>query len=430
MDSRFFRMIGPIVSMGIRNLLLHKLRSILTVSGLVFGVASVIVMLSVAEGASIAAQRQIADLGATNIILRSKKPQQEKVSGKSEEQFILVYGLTHEDLERIRETVPTVKDAVPLREFRQDIRYLDRRVEGRVVGATPAYLSMNGLKMREGRFLSDLDLDQTGNVCVLAAEAVDRLFPYEDPIGRSVRLGKSHFYRVIGVTERKAPSAGSGSSLAAQDFNTDAYIPITTDRARFGEIIVYDTTGSFAAERIQLSQITVAVGDISEVRGTASVLESMLASFHPKQDYAVTVPLELIEKAEATKRIFSIVLGSIAGISLLVGGIGIMNIMLATVTERTREIGIRRALGARRSDITIQFLVETAVLSATGAGLGVALGLLMPRVVSSLSGMDAILVHWAPFVAFFLAVSVGVLFGVFPARRAAFLDPIEALRAE
>jgi putative ABC transport system permease protein len=169
---------------------------------------------------------------------------------------------------------------------------------------------------------------------------------------------------------------------------------------------------------------------LESVRKTADVLDGLLAQFHPDEDYTITVPLELLEKAEATKRIFNLVLGSIASISLVVGGIGIMNIMLATVTERTREIGILRALGARRRDITMQFLVETAVLSGIGGVLGVGLGLAVPRVVTKLSGMMTIVEPWAPIVAFVIAVLVGVGFGLYPARRAAMMDPVEALRSE
>jgi putative ABC transport system permease protein len=188
--------------------------------------------------------------------------------------------------------------------------------------------------------------------------------------------------------------------------------------------------GQFSAERLELSQITVTIRAMEDVKRTAAALESLLLQFHSKKDYSITVPLELLEKAEATKRIFNLVLGSIAGISLIVGGIGIMNIMLATVTERTREIGIRRALGAKRRDIVFQFLIETAVISATGGAIGVALGVAVPPVVSHLSGVPAVIRPESPIIAFVIALVIGVIFGVYPARRAAMMDPVEALRAE
>lgn len=188
--------------------------------------------------------------------------------------------------------------------------------------------------------------------------------------------------------------------------------------------------GQFSAERIELSQITVTVRGMDEVKSTAAALESMLHQFHPRVDYSITVPLELLEKAEATKRIFNLVLGSIAGISLIVGGIGIMNIMLATVSERTREIGIRRALGAKRRDIILQFLIETVVISASGGGIGVVLGVAVPPLVSHFSGVPAVIRPESPFIAFVIALVIGVVFGVYPARRAAMMDPVEALRSE
>lgn len=420
------------ILLGVRNLTLHKLRTLLTMLGLVFGVASVVAMLAIAEGASLAAQRQIEQLGATNVIVRSIKPLDESKNRNTntEDSFVLAYGLTYQDFDRLVETIPTVVGATPLREFRQEVRYLDRYLEGRVVGVAPQFAKMNGLDIVQGRFISDVDLTYFVNVVVIGAEVAEQLFPVEDPVGKTIKVGRSHYYLVVGVSGNKAPSGGTGSSLSGQDYNKDVYIPITTDRVRFGDTIMYFKQGGESLEKIELSQITVAVRDMASVKQTAAAISSLLDQFHPRKDYGVTVPLELLEKAEATKRIFNLVLGSIAGISLLVGGIGIMNIMLATVTERTREIGIRRALGARRRDITLQFLVETAVLSAGGGLLGVGVGLVVPPLVSRASGMEAVVHSWSPIAAFAIAVIVGVSFGVYPARRAALMDPIEALRAE
>ena len=416
------------LKLAVRNLMLHKFRSLLTVLGLVFGVASVIAMLAIAEGASLEAQRQIAQLGATNIVVRTMKPSEDVNSRRSEGVF--VYGLTYDDLERIRGTMPTVIGATALREFEKDIRYLDHQLKGVVVGVTPSYLEANGLSMLQGRFINFLDLDRSDNIVVIGADIANRLFPFDEPLGKSVRIGQNHYYRVIGVTRYRAPSGGAGSSLSGIDYNLHVYIPLTTNRARFGDMILQDGEGSFSFEQVELTQITVAVDNVDNVKRTAAALNSLLGQFHPRNDYGIVVPLELLEQAERTKQIFSLVLGSIASISLLVGGIGIMNIMLATVTERTREIGIRRALGARQRDITVQFLVETAVLSVTGGLLGVVLGLGVPPIVSHFSGTPTVVVVWAPLIAFGVAVLVGVSFGVVPARRAALLDPIEALRAE
>jgi putative ABC transport system permease protein len=420
------------VKLAIRNLTLHKLRMLLTALGLIFGVASVIAMLAIAEGASLQAQREIAELGATNIILRSSKPVEDlnPSRGDANRSLVFRYGLTHADFERITRTIPTVVGATPLREFHKNARHLDRELEGRVVGANPDYLAITGQAMAEGRFLDDVDLALAANVVVMGAEIAEKLFPFGDPVGQTIRIGESYFYEVVGITKHKTPSGGSGSSLAAQDFNKDLYIPITTDRARFGELITSGKQGQLSFERIELSQITVAVKSMDDVKRTAAALESLLLQFHPKKDYIVTVPLDLLEKAEATKRIFNLVLGSIAGISLVVGGIGIMNIMLATVSERTREIGIRRALGAKRRDIIMQFLIETSVISSTGGVIGVLVGMAVPPLIARASGIPAVIRPESPIVAFVIALGIGLIFGVYPARRAAMMDPVEALRSE
>ena len=420
------------VLLAVRNLSLHKLRVLLTILGLIFGVGSVIAMLAIAEGASLEAQRQIASLGATNIIVRSNKPPNDENPTKQQNNqgFILSFGVTYADYRRIM-TIPSVVSVTPVREFTQKVRRLDREIEGRIVGVDADFLKMTGQHTEDGRFLTDADLFTRANVAVLGSQAAEKLFAYGDPVGKTVRVGEDHYFRVVGVTSFKAPSSGTGSSLAAQDFNRDIYIPLTTNRARFGDVIESEKQGSFTAEKIELSQVTVTVDGMDKVKKTASALESLLGQFHPKKDYVITVPLELLEKAAATQRIFNLVLGSIASISLLVGGIGIMNIMLATVSEQdAREIGIRRALGARRRDIIEQFLIETTVMSSSGGLIGVLLGVAAPPLVSYLSGMPVVIRPWSPIIAFLIAVTIGIVFGVYPARRAAMLDPVEALRTE
>jgi putative ABC transport system permease protein len=415
--------------LGLKSLSVHRLRSVLTVSGIVLGVASVIIMLAVGEAARYKAIQQLKDLGATNIIVRSVKPVEDD-NKRNKGQFILTYGLTYQDKDRIATTIPTVAAVTPMREFRKEIRYLDRKLEGRVVSVMPNFLDMNGLRLNRGRFISSLDYDRFANVVVLGAETAERLFPIQDPIGQSVKVGENHQYTVIGVTERRAPSAGVGSSLAAQDYNRDVYIPFSTDRMRFGTTLIYVRTGTEQAENLEISQITVAVDSIEHVKKTADIINGLLEQYHTQNDTALTVPLDLLEKAEETQRIFTLVLGAIASISLIVGGIGIMNIMLATVTERTREIGIRRSLGAKRRDIALQFLVETVVLASTGGLLGVGLGIALSHLVTHFFAFPTIIRPWSPFLAFAVAVVVGLIFGTFPARRAAHMDPIEALRHE
>jgi putative ABC transport system permease protein len=385
-------------------------------------------MLAVGEAARYEAVEQIKTLGATNIIVRSVKPNED--NQRSNNQGLYTYGLTYRDLERIQDTIPTITAITPLREFRKDIRYLDKKLDGRVVSVTPNYLVMNGLKLSSGRFISDVDNERFANVAVLGNETAEILFPLSEPLGYSIRVGDSHFYQVIGVTEKRAPSAGVGSSLAAQDFNRDVYIPFNTDKVRFGSVVTYFGASSVSFEKLEISQLTLTVDKMENVKKTAELISGTLEQFHTKKDTAVTVPLDLLERAEETKKIFTLVLGAIASISLVVGGIGIMNIMLATVTERTHEIGIRRALGARRRDIGAQFLMETVVLSSCGGVAGMALGIALSYALTHYFGLQTIIRPWSPLLAFGVSVAVGLIFGTYPARRAANMDPIEALRHE
>jgi putative ABC transport system permease protein len=421
-----------ILKLGLKGIAVHRLRASLTTLGIILGVASVIIMLAVGEAAKHEAIQQIRDLGATNIIIRSVKPDED--TKKQQQEYMLTYGLTPADMERIEATIPTVTSITPMRESRKDIRYSDRKLEGRVVAVSPNYLTMNGLKITLGRFISDLDNERFRNVAVLAAQTAETLFPFDDPIGQTVQVivpySGGMAFTVVGVTERRAPTAAIGTSLSSQDYNKDIYIPFNTDKVRFGELVTYQRAGTYQVEKLQISQITVAVDQMENVKETAGIIQGLLDQYHTQKDTAITVPLDLLEKAEETQRVFTLVLGAIASISLLVGGIGIMNIMLATVTERTREIGIRRALGAKRRDIVAQFLTETVVLSSVGGLLGVGLGIAGSYLVTYFFGFPTIIQPWSPILAFAVSVGVGLVFGMYPAQRAARMDPIEALRHE
>jgi putative ABC transport system permease protein len=432
--------------LGLKSLLLHKLRSALAVLGILIGVTAVIWLVAMGEGVSHQAQEQIKELGAKNIIIRSIKPPMD--SSKSSASFFVEYGLLREDYDRILHNVPSVRQAVPLRELNKEARHQESTSDIRLVGCTPEYLSMNNLRVAHGRFLTDRDLNRTDNVCVLAYDTARALFPYEDPIGKNIQIEKD-FYTIIGETMRREASAGIGGSFSAQDFNKDVYIPLSTLRVRIGDQVNTSRSGSREGEIVQLSQITVTVAEIEEIDYTADAIRSLLERYHRQEDYAVVVPKELLRQAEVTRIMFNVLLILIAGIALLVGGIGIMNIMLATVTERTREIGIRRALGAKQRDIVEQFLTETIVLSATGGLLGVLFGFgckpfvagvkivlyqYLPDVMASLPpnlrDLEPRIAPWSIIAAFGISVGVGVLFGLYPARRAAQMDPIEALRHE
>ena len=440
-----------IVRLALKSLLLHKLRSGLTMLGIVFGVFSVIAMLAIGEGASAQAQRQVLELGATNVIVRSVKPPTEVVQSSSGSR-VLSYGLLRSDYKILTNTLPTIVKAVPIREVDREIRHLKEAMTARVVGCTADYLEMNHLQLTQGRFLTNSDQEKLLNVAVIANEVANTLFMHEDPVGKSIRIG-TMFYTVVGVTKDRTASAAIGGSLSGQDYNKDVYVPIKTLQVREGDLDIKTQAGSNTAEQIELHQITLRVNDKDAVLSTAEAIRETLEQTHPRiKDYAVVVPLELLKQAEQIRLIFNVVLGSIAAISLVVGGIGIMNIMLATVTERTREIGVRRALGARQSDIIEQFLTETIVLAGTGGLVGVVFGLLTPIsflgiqwfvqnfvMEGNTAGSDVgrmffdlqpQIAFWSLPVAFGISVTIGILSGIYPAISAAKLDPIEALRHE
>ncbi len=413
--------------LGIRSLAAHRLRSVLTALGIILGVASVIVMLAVGEAAKAEALRQLEDLGANTVLIRSVKPQDQPDSRAGVD--MAAYGLTDADLSRIRTTIPTVVSAMPARESRRVARHRDRKLDARLLGVTPEFFEQHNLTIGHGRAFTESDERRFENVAVLGAGAADVLFPGQDPVGKGMSLDDvdgPRQYRVVGVTEPKT-LAGATEAGANADLNRVVFIPFASDRLRFGRELVTFRNG-YQIEKIEISQITIAVARTEDVRKTALAIESLLDQHHPRKDVTVFVPLELLQKAEQTQRLFTIVLGAIAGVSLVVGGIGIMNIMLATVTERTKEIGVRRALGAKQRDIAAQFLVETLILSCGGGILGVISGIGLAYLLTWLADLPAIIRVWSPLVAFGVSVLVGLVSGLYPARRAAQLDPVEALR--
>jgi putative ABC transport system permease protein len=432
--------------LGVKSLLLHPLRSGLTMLGILIGVWAVIVLTAISQGASDVVQKQIESLGANTIIVRSIKPPAEKMTGAAAQ-----YGLKRSDLELLISNVPTINSALPIREIRRQFTYGRHTVDGRLVGCTPDYAEINRLAVRDGRFLADADDFRADTVCVLAARVAERLFPYEEPLGKRIYIPESSdYYRVVGVLEHRNASAAIGGSLDSQDFSGDIYIPIKTLRRRIGDTVYTSRSGQREMEIMELNQITLQVNSVDQVRSTAAMVQSLIDSRHSSmQDVAVVVPLELLEQARNLRMMFLGIGVLIACISLVVGGIGIMNIMLASVTERTREIGIRRALGAKRKDIVRQFLVETIVLSFAGAALGILLGFLGPPMYH---GMLYLLFKFSPEkfnslpeairqaepsivyatipLAVGIAVAVGLVSGLYPAVRAAKMNPIDALRHE
>ncbi len=433
------------IKLGLSNLRLHILRSILTALGIILGVSAVITMVSIGEGSKQQALEQLERLGARNIIVRSQKPPESQQGGGGNRSWVSKFGITREDYEVVQANFPNADHIVPLKAVGGQMLKDERRMTSQAFGVTPDLAEIINLRVGRGRYLKPGDLEDNATVAVIGEEVAKKLFPFSDPLGDTVRIDDKAF-TVVGVLDPVGLSGGAGAALVGRDLNLDIHIPITTARTMFGDQVVRRTSGSFQANEVQVEEIYLASRERETVLYDADRLRRIMQVRHPGlTDITLIVPYELLESAKKTALTWSLVLGAIAGIALLVGGIGIMNIMLASVTERTREIGIRRALGATRKHIIWQFLVETSVLSAIGGLIGVGLGIalsvgigygvpILPKapVIGQFFPTDVSLptqvTSWSIFVSFAVATATGLIFGIYPAKMAARQDPIVALR--
>jgi putative ABC transport system permease protein len=410
---------------ALKGLQQHTLRTFLTMLGVIFGVAAVIGMLSIGKGAEQEAIEQIAAFGINNVRIHALEltPEQQDKAARTPSK-----GLTYEDAQYLQDVLPYIDAVAPQNLIEKEVVYQQLRPQANLVGTTPGYLDVNGQKPGLGRFLTDDDLREYRQVCVLSYVLAQELFLTEDPLGQYLTLGGMRF-RVVGVLAERTQTAQK-IDIKSRNTDRDIYIPITTSLRKF----------TFAPSELNLrnsvdynvvDEIALKVSDASFLRESRDSISQILDRRHANiPDYQVVVPTELLEQSQQTQRLFNLVMGCIAGLSLLVGGIGIMNIMLASVTERTREIGIRRAIGARPADVLLFFLLEATLISLIGGVIGIFTGMGISALVSLYAGWKTIVSVESILLSFGVSSLVGIFFGLYPAWRASKMDPIQALRHE
>jgi len=428
------------IKTGFRELASHKLRSLLTMLGMIFGVAAVIAMVSIGEGARQETLLQIQQLGIDTLQVRRVAltgEKQDEATKKSP------YGLTYGDALVLNELCDFATRVVPSCRVFGEVSASGKAVDARVFGTDFGYVQTSHLNVAEGRFIDDTDVSQRAHVCVLGAEVKREAFAFENPVGKFIKIGMSNF-RVIGVMQERVLET-SDTTFSLRDLNQDVYLPITVAMEDFQlymekaipmnpEAVMGLVSSMFERpplNRRPISEIAVQVRDPEVTVPAAQVVKQILAQRHGGiQDFEIVIPIELLRQRQQTQNIFNVVMGAIASISLLVGGIGIMNIMLATVTQRAREIGVRRCIGAKRGDIVRQFLVECLVITTIGGLLGVGAGIGAAQAISHYAGWKTVVAGAAVGLSLGVSVTVGLVFGLYPAIRAASIEPMEALRAE
>jgi len=410
----------PEISMGLSSLLVHKLRSLLTMLGMIFGVGAVVAMLSITAGAQKEMMSYIDLLGVNNIIIEAKEAVDRN---ELQARRAISPGLTFRDFRAIAENVQGIEALTPRKRFKpQKLLPKTAAEPPLLIGVEPNFLTINSLKVVEGRFFNDEDNAKSAPVCVLGETAKVNLLGFEPVVGKYVKINDT-WLQVIGVLAQQATADTEVEGLEVTNRNNLVIAPLNTVMRRF------EDNNSYLKDEIDGIYIKVTSGTDSVE--TANVVNAILTATHKDAgDFTITVPAGLLEQKRRTQFIFSVVMICIAGISLLVGGIGIMNIMLATVLERTREIGIRRAIGARQADIIRQFLTEAVLISILGGLIGVVFGYTLSKVIAAAAGWQTEVTFSSIAVAFGVSCGIGLLFGIYPAVQAAKLDPIEAIRYE
>ena len=410
----------PDLSLGFENLLLHKLRSFLTMLGMIFGVAAVIAMLSIGAGARAQVMALIEQMGLRNLIVEAHEANAWEDLQKTRK---ISQGLTLRDFRVIQSNVSQVVQATPRKRFAPGkLMPKPQHAMPIVYGVAPNYCEIAGLKVAEGRFFDDEENSRAVPVAVLGQGARDSLFGQEEAVGQYVKINEQ-WVHVIGVAGPQLTAQNASESLPTQDLNNLIYVPLNAAMFRLED--------SRSNMKDEIDGMYLQLESAAQSLSIAEVVRALLKTSHrDANDFSVVAPAELLAQQQRTQRIFDLVMVAIASISLLVGGIGIMNIMLASILERTREIGIRRAMGARQRDVIRQFLVEAVLISLVGGLIGIVFGFGISRLIAWLAGWSTVTTMTSILLAFVFSVSIGLLFGIYPARKAARLDPVEAIRYE
>lgn len=447
-----------ILSVSLEAVFLNKSRSILTALGIIFGVAAVIAMMAIGNGARQEILEQIKMVGVNNIVIlpannaekKSGNSSNDKEEGKSEQKKF-VPGLTLKDMENIQKSLPTVERISPEIMYNIQASQSGKRMSAALSGVSPSFFHIFNLTVKSGILFTAQQALKGEPVCIIGPEVAAKLFPDENPLGKQLKAGNI-WLQVIGIIQGLQVNK-KAENMGISDYNLSIFTPLKTILLRYkdrslinqasligggeqivvtgGSVTVLGTNnqGQTGQNNNQLDKIVVQVKESSQLLPTAQVIKKILLRRHQNiQNFEIKIPELLLKQEQKTKDIFNIVLGAIAGISLLVGGIGIMNIMLASVMERIREIGVRRTTGATQKDIVFQFLAESTFISISGGILGVLLGVIMAKVITLSTGILTIVSFWSILLSFGVAAAVGILFGYLPAKKAALQDPVEALR--
>lgn len=447
------------LEIALEALMANKLKSALTALGILFGVAAVISMLAIGRGAKQEIIDQMELIGASNIVVESYVPESSAEEGDEssdsqesqdqQEKKRFSPGLDIQDLHALRTIIPNLQHTSPEVILQSNVIHRDRSMKGNCIGVSKDYFDIYHFELAQGRHFSSIQQTQGKRVCIIGSEIRSRLFSQENPIGEYLKFG-GVWLKVVGVLDKEPVTSETISEYGFNDVNASVYIPdktlilriknrkllhnkpsqVRSGRIAGGHFVVRSTTRD-QGNYHQLDRIIMKVKDPEQLAATAQLAERILTRRHNgMKDFRVIVPEMLLRQKQETKEIFNFVLGAIAGISLLVGGIGIMNIMFATVMERIREIGIRMAIGAKKKDILVQFMTEAVLISLIGGLLGVGLGLGMSGLIEQFTEIQARVTIGSILVAFLVSATVGVVFGYSPAKRAAEKDPIESLRHE